>query len=130
MPRSPLFSCTVLPEKAGRCGEVSKHRSAGEGRVVFGVVQTSAKVVPEDVIRNLQATLPPMPAQPQSYIELENVPPWLLLAPVQPHSHIASDLAGGGFDLGDRVVTLSASGSRPLKIPAYIWGPSLWLHGC
>lgn len=118
-------SCGLM---SARTRKVSGHGKLNTHSQAVNVVrclalQTTAKVAPEDVIRNLQATLPPMPAQPPSYIELENVPPWLLLAPVQPHSHIASDLAGGGFDLGDRVVSLSASGTSTLRIRFQIWEP-------
>eukprot|EP00884_Botryococcus_braunii_P018829 jgi/Botrbrau1/562/Bobra.0010s0030.2 len=86
------------------------------------LVKTSAKVAPEHVIKSLQAALPAMPAQPPVPIELENVAPWLLLSPVDPHSHIAAELAGGEFELGDRVVSLTSKGSPPLGLRGTIVG--------
>ena len=49
-------------------------------------------------------------------IELENVRPTLLLPPTE-KGGIASELAGGVFDLGDRVACLISTGELlPLKL--------------
>lgn len=45
-------------------------------------------------------------------IELENVRPSLLLPPTE-KGGIASELAGGIFDLGDRVACLTSTGGPP-----------------
>ena len=45
-------------------------------------------------------------------IELENVRPTLLLPPTE-KGGIASELAGGAFDLGDRVACLTSTGEPP-----------------
>lgn len=47
--------------------------------------------------------------------EIENVAPGLLLPPPKPRSGVAAALAGGGFELCDRIVCLSpqGAGERP-----------------
>lgn len=66
------------------------------------------------VCRALQAALPPPLAKPTDSIELENVRPSLLLPPTE-KGGIASELAGGVFDLGDRVACLTSTGD-PLSL--------------
>ena len=53
-----------------------------------------------------------MAAQPQAAVELENVSPSLLLPPTE-KGGVASELAGGAFDLGDRVASLKSTGGLP-----------------
>ena len=68
------------------------------------------QVAPEDAIRALQAALPSSLAKPPALVELENVRPTLLLTPTE-RGGVASELAGGAFDLGDRVACLKGSGT-------------------
>ncbi|DBA92644.1 TPA: hypothetical protein ACH3X1_002861 [Trebouxia sp. C0004] len=77
------------------------------------LVKTSAQVAAEDAIRALQAALPPGLTKPLVPVELENVKPTLLLPPTE-KGGVASELAGGAFDLGDRVACLKSTGSPPL----------------
>ncbi|KAA6417737.1 MAG: 5 -3 exoribonuclease 1, partial [Trebouxia sp. A1-2] len=77
------------------------------------LVKTSAQVAAEDAIRALQAALPPGLTKPLAPVELENVKPTLLLPPTE-KGGVASELAGGTFDLGDRVACLKSTGSPPL----------------
>ena len=67
----------------------------------------------EDAVRALQQALPLGLSKPQAPVELENVKPTLLLPPSEKRG-IASELAGGLFDLGDRVACLRSSGELPL----------------
>ena len=71
------------------------------------------QVAPEDAIRALQAALPSNLSKPPAPVELENVKPTLLLTPTE-SGGVASELAGGAFDLGDRVACLTGSG-RPFQ---------------
>ena len=63
----------------------------------------------EDAIRALQAALPLGLSKSQTPVELENVKPTLLLTPTEKRG-VASELAGGVFELGDRVACLRSSG--------------------
>lgn len=74
------------------------------------LVKTSAQVASEDAIRALQAALPPTQPKNQALVELENVKPTLLLPPTE-KGGVASELAGGAFDLGDRVACLKSTGA-------------------
>ncbi len=67
------------------------------------------QVAAEDAIRALQAALPPGLTKPLAPVELENVKPTLLLPPTE-KGGVASELAGGAFDLGDRVACLKSTG--------------------
>ncbi len=69
------------------------------------------QVAAEDAIRALQAALPPALTKPLPPVELENVKPTLLLPPTE-KGGVASELAGGAFDLGDRVACLKAQVSK------------------
>lgn len=73
------------------------------------LVKLSAKVAPEPAVKMLQAALPPR-AREQAAVELENVAPTLLLPPTE-KGGMAAALAGGVFDIGDRVAAISGSGS-------------------
>jgi hypothetical protein len=57
--------------------------------------------------------MPLQAARPMPAVELEAVPPTLLLPPVQPRGSVAAALAGGPFELGDRVLSLRAKGEGP-----------------
>lgn len=57
--------------------------------------------------------MPPGAARPMPPVELEAVAPALLLPPVQARSTVAAALAGGIFELGDRVISLRAGGDGP-----------------
>jgi hypothetical protein len=70
-------------------------------------------VAPEGAIRTLQDMMPPGAARPMPPVELEAVAPALLLPPVQARSTVAAALAGGIFELGDRVTSLRAGGDGP-----------------
>jgi len=69
------------------------------------------QVAAEDAIRALQAALPPALTKPLPPVELENVKPTLLLPPTE-KGGVASELAGGAFDLGDRVACLKSTGQQ------------------
>ncbi len=69
------------------------------------------QVAAEDAIRALQAALPPGLTKPLTPVELENVKPTLLLPPTE-KGGVASELAGGAFDLGDRVACLKSTGQQ------------------
>ncbi|KAL4425618.1 hypothetical protein ABPG75_009634 [Micractinium tetrahymenae] len=73
------------------------------------LVKLSAKVAPEPAVKMLQAALPPR-AREQAPVELENVAPTLLLPPTE-KGGMAAALAGGVFDIGDRVAAITGSGS-------------------
>ena len=85
---------------------------SGRSSLTAGVhlVQTSVQAASEDSIRALQAALPLGLSQVPSPIQLENVKPTLLLPPTEKRG-IASELAGGIFELGDRVACLKESGT-------------------
>ena len=83
------------------------------------LVRTTSRVAPEAAIRALQLTMPggglgdaataPEPgALPE--VEMANVAPALLLPPAS-RSGPATALAGGTFDVGDRVASIAAPGS-------------------
>lgn len=76
-------------------------------RADHGFIQVAA----EDAIRALQAALPPGLTKPLAPVELENVKPTLLLPPTE-KGGVASELAGGTFDLGDRVACLKSTGQQ------------------
>jgi hypothetical protein len=87
------------------------------------LVSSEAKVAPEAAIRALQALLPAVSAKDAAAaaaasagetivvpeIELENVAPTMLLPPAA-RGGVSAALAGGTFDLGDRVVSIKAGG--------------------
>jgi 5'-3' exoribonuclease 1 len=75
------------------------------------LVKLSAQVAPEPAVKMLQAALPPR-AKEQAAIELENVAATLLLPPTEKGGMTAA-LAGGVFDIGDRVAAITGSGSPP-----------------
>ncbi len=76
-------------------------------------LQSSSVVAPEGAIRTLQDMMPPGATRPMPAVELESVTPALLLPPAQARSTVAAALAGGPFELGDRVVSLRAGGDGP-----------------
>lgn len=82
------------------------------------LVQATAQVVPEDAIRALQMTLPAGLHQPQPPVELENVAPTLLLPPVE-RGGVLTAMAGGVFDLGDRVACLHNTGGHKACVQSY-----------
>lgn len=67
----------------------------------------------EDAVRALQQALPLGLTRPGSQVELENVNPTLLLPPTEKRG-VASELAGGVFELGDRVACLRSSGDNSM----------------
>ncbi|GAB4816899.1 hypothetical protein N2152v2_003945 [Parachlorella kessleri] len=75
------------------------------------MVKFSAKVAPEQAVKMLQAALPPRPKLPPA-VELENVAPALLLPPAARGAVVVA-LAGGTFEIGDRVTSLCGSGTPP-----------------
>ncbi len=75
--------------------------------------QSSSVVAPEGAIRTLQDMMPPGQTRPMPAVELESVSPALLLPPVQARSTVAAALAGGVFELGDRVISLRSGGDGP-----------------
>lgn len=74
------------------------------------LVKPTAKVAPESAVRMLQAALPPNITKTLPAVELENVAPALLMAPLV-KGGIASVFAGGNFEIGDRVLTVSSVGA-------------------
>lgn len=76
-------------------------------------LQTSAVVAPEQAVRLLQSTLPPALTRRQPGIEISNVSPQLMLAPISAGS-VPSVLCARNAGLGDRVTFLSCSGPAPL----------------
>jgi hypothetical protein len=94
------------------------------------------QVAAEDAIRALQAALPPGLTKPLAPVELENVKPTLLLPPTE-KGGVASELAGGAIDLGDRVACLKSTGQQAsilvydLLHSEFCWlrhSPSHWRH--
>ncbi|KAI3438723.1 hypothetical protein D9Q98_001143 [Chlorella vulgaris] len=73
------------------------------------LVKLNAVIAPEAAVKMLQAALPPR-AKEQPPIELENVAATLLLPPTE-KGGVAAALAGGVFDIGDRVACIGGSGS-------------------
>lgn len=76
-------------------------------------MQTSAEVASDSAIRVLQQALPPNLTAKQAPLEMDNVPPALLLAPNET-GLIPNELAGGSASLGDRVVFVGRGGPPPL----------------
>lgn len=76
------------------------------------LVKPDAKVASEPAVRMLQAALPPRPARPPAPVALEAVPAPLLLPPLLKGAPAAA-LAGGAFDLGDRVAAVGGAGPAP-----------------
>jgi 5'-3' exoribonuclease 1 len=74
------------------------------------LVKPTAKVAPESAVRMLQAALPPNISKTVPAVELENVAPALLMAPLM-KGGVASAFAGGNFEIGDRVLTVSSVGA-------------------
>jgi len=74
------------------------------------LVKPTAKVAPESAVRMLQAALPPNITKTLPAVELENVAPALLMAPLV-KGGVASAFAGGNFEIGDRVLTASSLGA-------------------
>jgi 5'-3' exoribonuclease 1 len=74
------------------------------------LVKPTAKVAPESAVRMLQAALPPNISKTSPPVELENVAPALLMAPLV-KGGTASAFAGGNFEIGDRVITVRSSGA-------------------
>ena len=83
-------------------------------------MQVTAEVASERAIRALQMTLLSAPVRPLEPIELENVSPALLLPPSG--GPISSALAGGVFELGDRVACMQGAGTPPLGLRGTIVG--------
>lgn len=82
-------------------------------------MQTSVQAASEDAIRALQAALPLGLSQVPTPVQLENVKPTLLLPPTEKRG-IASELAGGIFELGDRVACLIDSGKELQEASWYL----------
>jgi 5'-3' exoribonuclease 1 len=82
------------------------------------LVRLAARAAPEPAVRTLQASLPRAPAAGApggpAPVELENVAAALLLPPLG-RGGAAAELAGGAFELADRVVAVSdgAGGGPP-----------------
>ena len=70
-------------------------------------------VAADSAIRVLQQALPPNLVRAQEPVELENVPPALLLTP-NDATTIPNELTGGRAQLGDRVVFVGRGGPPPL----------------
>lgn len=68
-------------------------------------MQATSQVAPEKAIRALQAALPPPPSRKPEAVELSNVAPGLLLPPSD-SAGLLSELAGGVFELGNRIAFL------------------------
>lgn len=77
------------------------------------VLQTSAQVAPEEAVRQLQTMLPPPPKRAPEPVVLDNVAPGLLLPPAG-RGIVGAALAGGTFELGDRVACLRGTGMPAL----------------
>ncbi|KAK9818370.1 hypothetical protein WJX72_011521 [[Myrmecia] bisecta] len=84
------------------------------------LVKTSSQVAPEQAIRAAQAAAPP-PSRPLPSIHLENVAPALLLPPAE-RGGVAMALAGGVFELGDRVASIRATGTPPFGLRGTVVG--------
>ncbi len=72
------------------------------------LVKSSVQLASDDAVEKLQLTLAPVAPRGRDAmlpVELEAVPAQLLLPPYDPAAAV-STLAGGGFELGDRVVVL------------------------
>lgn len=79
------------------------------------LVKMTSRVAPEGAVRMLQAALPMPSGKAQPHIELENVSPALLLPPTE-KGGASTALAGGSFDIGDRVVSIGGSGMPPFGL--------------
>ena len=84
------------------------------------VTQVMAQVASEEAIRALQATLPAAPTRALEPIELENVSPAMLLPPSG--GPVSSALAGGIFEIGDRVACMRGTGTPPLGLRGTVVG--------
>lgn len=75
--------------------------------------------------------LAPMHHRPAPPVELEAVPPQLLLPPHEPGG-LQSTLTGGPFELGDRVACVRATGSPPFGLRGTVIGehPKCWFLCC
>ncbi len=78
------------------------------------LVKDSVQMCTDEAVERLQMALTPLPGRggASAPLELECVPPALLLPPYDP-AQAASAVAGGEFELGDRVVVLRGTGSPP-----------------
>jgi len=72
-------------------------------------------------VRQLQAALPPPRAAAESFVELDEVAPALLLPPLDVHSPLTA-LVGGPTSVGDRVVSLAAGGQPPFGLRGTVVG--------
>ena len=86
--------------------------------------QATAEVAPEEAIRALQTMLPAPPRAPLEPVRLENVSPALLLPPSG--GAVTAALAGGQFELGDRVACLRGTGTPPLGLRGSVVGARCW----
>ena len=84
------------------------------------MTQVTAVVAPEEAIRALQATLPAASTRALDPIHLENVSPALLLPPSG--GPVSAALAGGIFELGDRVACMRGTGTPPLGLRGTVVG--------
>lgn len=69
------------------------------------LVKTNTVLAPEAAIKALQGSMPAPYTRKMAPVELEQVQAAFLLPPVQ-SSGFTTALAGGSFDLGDRVVNV------------------------
>ena len=99
--------------QAGNCASRDAH----------GAFQATAEVAPEEAIRALQMMLPPPARGIPEPVELENVSPALLLPPSG--GAVTAALAGGQFELGDRVACLRGTGTPPLGLRGTVVGEGL-----
>lgn len=77
------------------------------------LVKSSSIVASEDAIRIFQASLPSNKKQSHDLlVEMESVPPAMLLPPIEPGGLMAA-FSGGSFSLGDRIVSAGSSGVPP-----------------
>ncbi|KAK9865531.1 hypothetical protein WJX84_008983 [Apatococcus fuscideae] len=85
------------------------------------LVKTTSVLAPEAAVRTLQNALPPQSARAMPAVQLENVSPSLLLPPAE-RGGVTAALAGGFFELGDRVASLRAGSVPPLGVRGTIVG--------
>ena len=81
-------------------------------------MQATSQVAPEKAIRALQAALPPPPSRKPEAVELSNVAPGLLLPPSD-SAGLLSELAGGVFELGNRIAFLGRCGAANAHLGLY-----------
>ncbi len=84
------------------------------------LVKTSTILAPEGAIKALQSSMPSAYTRKVAPIELEQVQPAFLMPPVQA-SGFTTALAGGSFDLGDRIVSV-----RYVVVGVWMW---VWVCG-